>query len=151
MNRAQRHARSLDDNADRLHRIAANLERIDDRLRSWSTGVTTGGDGPRSHGSHSDPTATAATRRDRFAAQRRQLAELVHTIDRHVAELHALALEVLAPAAEPKPADRGIPRCANPHGCPADNYADPGRRGRCEACYRHLVRHDRDRREETRR
>lgn len=147
MNRAERLARALDDNASRLHRIAERLPTIDELLRAWSAGTRTGTDGPRSRGTHSDPTAAAVGKRDPFAQHRRRIAELTRTIDTATAELHSIAVDVLAPP-PPRPEDRSIPRCANVHGCPADAYADPGRAGRCEACYRYRHRHDRDRRTE---
>lgn len=145
MSRAERNAHALEHVADRITRIAPRLPTIDDRLRAWSAGLSAGTDTTRGRGTHADPTAAAVGRRDPFAHQRRRIAELVALLDRTAAELHSIAVDVLAPVTTSTPDDRSIPRCANVHGCPADNYADPGRRGRCEACYRHLNRHDRDR------
>lgn len=148
MNRADVLARNLEANATRLGNLAERLPQIDELLRTWSAGTRSTGTGPRSRGTHSDPTAAAVGKRDPFTHDRRRIAELVRKVDRATAELVSIAVNVLAPTPPPQP-DRALPRCANMHGCPADAYADPGRAGRCEACYRARLRNGRDRRQQT--
>lgn len=145
MARPDVNAAILETAAERLAELdTATLRTVDERLRDWSRTTTTGGagTGPKSKGTHSDPTAQAAGKRDRFTADLRRVNRLCDEIAGKVAELTRLVSDVMAPPLPKEPGDRGIPSCGNPHGCPDGNYADPGRRGRCETCYRYQARND---------
>lgn len=151
MARTDRNAAMIETAIERLEEVRPTLAAVDGRLREWSLGVTAAGGGIRSKGSHSDPAGAAAVRllegsADKFAQDRNRVDRLVSEIARTTSELARLVADVMAPPLPKEPEDRGLVACANAHSCPAEAWAAPGRRGRCEACYRYLLRHDRDRR-----
>lgn len=61
-------------------------------------------------------------------------------------ELRVAAGAMVDPSTGQPARSAGLAKCANAHGCPEDRWADPGRSGRCEACWRFRHRNGRDRR-----
>lgn len=120
------------------------MEAVCDQLRDWTAATASGGSGGGRTTTVADPTGTAATTttHDYASGVRARIEHHVMAIDAHAASLAKLAELVTAPPPIPDPGARGVEVCANVHGCPDDNYAERGRAGRCEACYRWRLRHD---------
>ena len=74
---------------------------------------------------------------DEVGQDMRRLRAALDAQHRQVDVVTFLAAKYLDPPAPPKPADRGLSKCANAFGCPDDAWAEPGRAGRCYACWRH--------------
>ena len=129
----------------RLTHLIEDLPQLIAALRDYSTGITSGGGTPAA-GHITDPTGNAALATDQWANQRRQLEHAVRMIDQGAATCDHIRRHTLEPPPPARPVDRGIPACANAHGCPDDNWADPGHAGRCDTCYRYRHRTGRDRR-----
>jgi len=139
------------------HTLTRSLERgatldliaVCDQLRDWTAPTTTTGGlsgQPSGAGHIADPTGNAAlqTTHDYPTTQRTRIEHHVRTIAASINALVKIAELTTNPPPLPDPADRGLVICANIHGCPDDAWATKA--GRCEACYRHRLRHDTDRR-----
>lgn len=128
---------------DRLDLLGSELPQLVAALRDFSAGIRSGG-GPGARNAVSDPTGNAALATDEWALARRHLERHIRAIDAAAAACDAIRRQALTPPPPATPAARGIPKCANPHGCPDDAWADTA--GRCATCYEYLRRNDRDRR-----
>jgi hypothetical protein len=129
----------------RLGDLLTDLPRLVAALRDYSAGIASGGGTP-APGHITDPTGHAAIATDEWAGARTRLEHAVRQIDQAAAVCDNIRRHTLEPPPPPLPVDRGLSVCANVHGCPDDNWAEPGHGGRCHACYEHRRRNDRDRR-----
>lgn len=128
----------------RLGDLLGDLPQLVAALRDYSSGITSSGGSP-APGHISDPTGNAAITTDEWAGARARLEHAVRQIDQAAAVCDSIRRHTLEPPPPPQPVDRGLSVCANVHGCPDDNWAEPGHGGRCHACYEHRRRTDRDR------
>ena len=113
-------------------------------LREWSAGATHSADGPSPKNQVSRPTEAQALGHDQFARMRDRLIEQLLVADRAMREVDSIRREVMSGPPPARPAERGLAKCCNMHGCPDDAWAVKA--GRCDTCYRYRARTDRDRR-----
>lgn len=127
--------------ADHANWLNSQLFELLRRLDDYSAGPT-GNAGPKPKNAVADPTGRQAIDDDIWTRERQQLSDSIRVAASALAEANRIRRHVLEPPPAREPADRGIPRCANIHGC--DAFADVA--GRCRPCYDYRRKHDTDRR-----
>jgi hypothetical protein len=131
-----------------LNKAIANLEAFEDdqrhvveRLRDWSTGVSSASSGPGQKNAVSDPTGTAALGRDLWGAMRGEIEAAILAVHRSALDLERVRRTVMEPPLAKEPELRGLAHCANALGCPDDAWAEKA--GQCNACRTYFVRNGR--------
>jgi hypothetical protein len=131
-----------------LAKALANLAAFDrdqhnvtERLRDWSSGVSSSASGPGQKNAVSDPTGTAALGRDAWGAMRGEIEAAVLAVHRSALDLERVRRTVMEPPLAKEPEQRGLAHCANALGCPDDAWAEKA--GQCNACRTYFVRNNR--------
>ncbi|MBK9181455.1 MAG: hypothetical protein IPM45_18240 [Acidimicrobiales bacterium] len=124
--------------ADQQATVAARMAQLVATMRAAQPGIRARSyDSPPISGTRPHAYPPDMLERDEVGQDMRRLRQALVAQRRQLDVALFLASKYLDPPAPPRPQDRGLSKCANAFGCPDDAWAEPGRAGRCYACWRH--------------